>query len=111
MSLLPGVSAFKLLRVRNDGSLGSLFINRKAKLPLGKWMRAEAHPMKGYKLRPGWHALALPKAPHLSTRGRRWFLVELRGATSHVRPICQGGIWYTAMAMRIVSPAASTARP
>jgi len=49
------MKAYKLLKLRKDGSLGPLFINRKQKIPIGKWLTAECHPTKGYALRPGWH--------------------------------------------------------
>ena len=45
--------AYKLFRVRRDGSLGSLFINKSAILPMNKWIVAEDHKTKGYKHRPG----------------------------------------------------------
>ena len=32
------VKAFKLLRMRRDGTIGSLFINRKQVIQLGVWM-------------------------------------------------------------------------
>jgi len=98
------MKAWKLFRVRKDGSIGSLFINRRARLPVGKWMVAEEHPTKGYAFRPGWHACAKPDAPHLSTRGRAWFRVELRGVTTHHRPASQGGVWYTAKQLKIYQP-------
>tara|TARA_Y100000310_G_scaffold186813_1_gene186937 strand:- start:430 stop:642 length:213 start_codon:yes stop_codon:yes gene_type:complete len=40
---------YKLFRVRKDGTLGSLFINKKERLPIGKWIKAESYPTKGYK--------------------------------------------------------------
>jgi len=38
---------YKLFRVRRDGSLGSLFINRRVSLPPATWLIAESHPTKG----------------------------------------------------------------
>jgi len=96
------VKAYKLFRVRKDGTIGSLFINKKAKLPVGKWLKAESYPTKGFAVRPGWHACAKPEAPHLSTRDRAWFLVEIKKVTEHQRPEAQGGLWYTAEKLRII---------
>lgn len=94
--------AFKLLRVRKDSSLGPLFINRKQRIPLRKWLRAENHPTKGFSVRPGWHCCAHPHAPHLSMAGRVWAVVEIRGAVEHHRPEAQGGLWYTAKRMKVL---------
>lgn len=83
--------AYKLFRVRKDGSLGSLFINKKEKLPVGKWIEAENHPTIGYKNRPGWHCLIKPEAPHLSMKNRKWYKVEIGpDYITFDRPKCQG---------------------
>jgi len=97
------MNGYKLLRVRKDGSLGPLFINRKQRLEIGKWYLAESHPTKGYAYRPGWHILQKKIAPHLSKKGRVWARVEFTEAETHMRPKEQGGLWYTAVAMRITS--------
>lgn len=96
--------AYKLFRVRRDGTIGSLFINRKAVLLVNKWLTAEDHPTKGYQHRPGWHCLPQPVAPHLSNEGRQWFKVELRQVRTESRPTSQGGTWLLAKKMRILSP-------
>lgn len=96
--------AYKLLRVRKDGTIGSLFINRQAKLPLGKWLQAGDYKTNGYKHRPGWHCLAKPVAPHLKEEGRRWYKVEISGISTEDRPESQGGTWYLARRMKILSP-------
>ena len=70
------MNGYKLLRLRKNGTLGSLFINRRAVLPLGIWLPAEEHPTKGYKFRPFWHCLPVPKAPHLTEKGRAWYRGE-----------------------------------
>lgn len=75
--------AYKLFRVRKDGSIGSLFINRRARLPVREWLQAQNVPTKGFKVREGWHCCPRPKAPHLSMKDRKWFMVEMRG--SHKR--------------------------
>src|ERR1035438_10372919 len=96
--------AYKLIRIRRDGTLGPLFINRPQVLPLNTWLPAEVHPTKGFAYRPGWHAAITPVAPHLSTKGRRWYRVELRDVVEHVRPECQGGKWLLADWMRVIAP-------
>lgn len=99
------IRAYKLLRVRKDGSLGPLFINARQRIPLDVWLPALDVPTKGYAHRPGWHACSRPRAPHLSLRGRRWFEVELKGAKRIERPASQGGVWYLARAMRVLEAA------
>jgi len=94
--------AYKLLRVRKDGSLGSLFINRRQRIPVGVWLEAEDHPTKGYAHRPGWHCTSKPVAPHLGTRGRQWFEVEITSEIPHIRPKSQGGLWFLSRYMKIV---------
>lgn len=95
------INGYKLLRLRRDGTLGPLFIAREIVVKPGKWYKAENRPTKGFKVRPGWHACALPNAPHLSKKGRVWCKVSLKGITEHQRPESQGGLWYTAKALRV----------
>ena len=87
---------YKLFRVRKNGTIGSLFINRRAVLPIGVWLQSEMHPTKGYKFRPFWHCLPSPEAPHLTEKGREWYEVEMEGVTEMCRPKSQGGVWYLA---------------
>lgn len=94
--------AYKLFRVRKNGTLGSLFINRKAVLEPGVWLEAETYPTRGYALATGWHCCTRPGAPHLSTNGRQWWLVEIEDVASRLRPASQGGMWYVARKMRIL---------
>ena len=96
--------AYKLLHVRRDGSIGPLFINRRLRITPGVWMRAECHPTRGFAVRPGWHASPVPSAPHLGTKNRRWYRVELRGVEELLRPACQGGLWLIATYMRVLEP-------
>jgi hypothetical protein len=96
--------AYKLFRVRKDGSIGSLFINAQQRYELNRWMIALPFRRSGFRFRPGWHALEKPKAPHLSLKGRQWFLVELKDFNSEVRPESQGGKWYLSKYLRIVRP-------
>jgi hypothetical protein len=97
------ITAYKLFRVRRDGSIGPLFIDRKARLPLGVWMRAGANPTKGFAFRPGWHCARRPVAPHLKVDGRAWFVVEVCGFLQKLkRPEAQGGEWLLAERLRII---------
>lgn len=95
--------AYKLFRQRKDGSLGSLFINRRRKIPVGQWLEAESFPTKGFKVRPGWHVTMRPQAPHLSMKGRVWRKVEIADYTKVVRPESQGGVWMLANMMMVLS--------
>lgn len=97
------VKGFKLFRVRKDGSLGSLFINARFRIPEGRWLRAEDHPTPGYAHRPGWHATLKPEAPHLSTEGRLWCEVELLDVQKFDRPQSQGGTWVLAKWLRVTA--------
>ena len=98
------MKAYKLMRVRKDDSIGSLFINRKDRIPMGVWLSAESHPTKGYANRKGWHATSKPTAPHLSMHGRAWFEVEINNFIPFKRPKSQGGLWWIAQEMKIVKP-------
>jgi hypothetical protein len=92
------------MRLRKDGSLGPLFINRRLRIQVGDKLPAGLHPTKGYALRPGWHACKEKLAPHLRQGGDRvWCAVLLWGVTEHERPACQGGTWYTAADMKVIS--------
>lgn len=94
--------AYKLFRLRPDGSLGPLFIDRHLVVPVGEWLPAECHPTKGFAVRPGWHCTAKPEAPHLSPKGRVWCEVEIEEYRPVERPASQGGVWYLAERMRVV---------
>lgn len=93
---------FKLLRRRRDGSLGPLFINKHQRLEVGVEYPHECHPTPGYKVRPGWHVLRWPEAPHLSTRNRVWCRVEFTPMAEFQRPPHQGGTWFLGSTMKIV---------
>ena len=94
--------AYKLLRRRKNGTLGPLFINRRQIIPIGKWLKAENHPTKGYAVRPGWHTTLQPEAPHLSMRDRIWMKVEIDDYTELKRPAIQGGLWWLANRMKVL---------
>ena len=96
------MKAYKLVRLMKDGSLSSLFIDKKQRLPVGKWLESECIPTKGFAIRPGWHCTKFPVAPHLSIKGRIWVQVEIENYEELHRPISQGGIWYLANKMRII---------
>jgi len=101
------VKAYKLLKQRQDGSLGPLLINISQRVPIGRWLESECHPTKGYAIRPGWHCTAKPNAPHLKKilkcgQKRVWCEVEIDGITPFERPKRQGGLWYLAKRMRII---------
>jgi len=96
------ILAYKLFRKRKDGSIGSLFINCRARYTIGKWMKSDCYPTKGFLIRKGWNALQSPIAPHLSKAGRVWYKVGLRGVKEISRPLSQGGIWCIANQMKII---------
>jgi len=94
--------AYKVLRLRRDGSLGPLFINRRQVIPLNTWLIAEDHPTEGFAHRPGWHAAPKPFAPHLTLKGRIWMKVEIADYRKLWRPQFQGGAWLLAKRMRVI---------
>lgn len=94
--------AFKLLRVRGNGSLGPLFINRPLVVVLGEWLEAEFIPTRGFAPRFGWHTSWWPYAPHLSTKDRVWCEVEVREYTEFQRPESQGSTWALAKYMKVL---------
>lgn len=95
--------AYKLMRLRKDGTLGSLFINRKEIYPEDKWLVAENYPTKGYAPRYGWHCCLKPEAPHLKLKSdRTWVKVEVEEIEFYDRPESQGGMWILAKYMKIL---------
>ena len=96
------MKAYKLFRELKNGELSPLFINKKARLPINKWLKAECHPTKGYKIRPFWHCTSNPVAPHLSMNNRVWCQVEMIGHTEFKRPSSQGGLWFLAKKIKII---------
>ncbi len=71
---------------------------------MNEWLAAENHPTKGFKERPGWHVMAEPHAPHLSPKGRQWYMVEVACFNTIKRPQRQGGLWFLADFMKILGP-------
>ena len=96
------MEAYKLVRKMSDGSISPLFINKKSRLPLNKWMKAESYPTKGFAYRKGWHCTLKPIAPHLSTKNRVWIKVDIKDYEFYNRPESQGGTWVLAQKMKIL---------
>jgi len=102
------MKAYKIFKKRKDGTLGSLFINSRAKLPVGEWMKAKGYRKKGFAYRPGWHCTFTPLAPHLEVGGdgvgknRIWAEVEVKDFTTFDRPEHQGGAWVLSNNLKIV---------
>jgi hypothetical protein len=94
-------TGYKLMRVRKDGTLGPLFINARQKIEMGEWVQSKTHPTPGFAIRPGWHAVKKPVAPHLSKRGRVWVKVSLKGVRLFDRGRSHGGTWLLAKWMRV----------
>jgi hypothetical protein len=98
------MKAYKLLRVRKNGTIGPLFINRRQIIPTGVWLESEDHPTKGFAHRQGWHCTLKPVAPHLSLKGRCWYEVSIKETMRYKRPESQGGTWVLAQKMKIKRP-------
>jgi hypothetical protein len=101
------MKAYKLFRIRKNGTIGPLFINRKQIVPVNKWIDAEFHPTKGFKQRKGWHCTPKPFAPHLKENlkdgtHRVWFEVEINDYEELMKPESQGGLWYLAQKIKII---------
>ena len=100
------MKAYKLLRIKKDGKLYPLFINKTVSTPIGVWLDAECHPTKGFAVRKGWHCCFSPIAPHLKTRlsngeERVWIECEVEDWETYNRPESQGGAWILAQRMKI----------
>ena len=93
--------AYKLVRKLKDGTIASLFINKRYRMEYNKWLKAECYPTKGFAVRPGWHCTHKPEAPHLSDKDRCWIEVEIKDYTEFMRPENQGGMWYLANYMKV----------
>ena len=97
--------AYKLMRIK-DGKLHPLFINRRQEIPIGKWMKAECHPTRGFAVRTGWHCCFKMLAPHLKKslangEQRVWVECEVQDWKSYDRPESQGGAWVLAQRMKV----------
>ena len=101
--------AYKLVKVRKDGSIGPLFINASLRITPQKWLTAEAHRKAGFAFRPGWHCTRNATAPHLKDRlsngqVRQWWVVEIADYEERRRPEAQGGLWYLAQQIKFLYP-------
>ncbi len=94
--------AYKLCRLMKNGDITPLFINKSFRIPFNKWLEAESHPTKGFKLRPYWHCTSEPNAPHLSTKNRVWVKVEIKDYEEFERPNNQGGLWFLAKRIKFI---------
>lgn len=101
------MKAFKLLRIKKDGNLYPLFIDKTTPTPVGVWLKAECHPTKGFAVRKGWHCCFKPVAPHLKKQlatgeKRVWVECEVENFSTYDRPESQGGAWVLAQDMKII---------
>lgn len=96
------MKCYKLVKIRRDGTIGSLFIHKTERLRLNEWMKAEYYPTKGYAPRFGWHCTFYPYAPHLAERGRVWVECEVSTFKTYSRPESQGGDWILAEELKIL---------
>lgn len=94
--------AYKLCRLLKTGEITPLFIDKKKRLPFNEWMDAECHETKGFKVRPFWHCVSTPEAPHLSMRGRVWVEVEIKDYHNFRRPKHQGSEWFLAGSIKFL---------
>lgn len=101
---------WKKVRILKDGNAYPLFIDKRKPFILGKWMKAEFHPTKGFAPRSlgkdadgneigGWHCCYQPIAPHIADKlksgeVRVWMKCEAKGIMQkYDRPESQGGAW------------------
>lgn len=96
------MKCYKLVKLRKNGTIGSLFIDANKQLPLNVWIKAEYHPTKGYAPRYGWHCTFYPYAPHLVEKGRVWVECEVASYKTYSRPESQGGAWVLADKIKIL---------
>lgn len=106
------IEGYKLFRLRKDGTLGTLFVDRSLVIPVDEWMPAKDLSVMaqslGLKARPGWHATLTPYAPHLklnlaSGEKRVWVNVALRDTTLYDKPESQGGTWVLANELKVLN--------
>lgn len=100
--------AYKLFRLRKDGTLGPLFIDATLRVNEGEWLTARHDIVKkGFAVRPGWHCCFIPHAPHLMTEShsikRVWCEIEIgEDYKTYDRPESQGGSWILAEQIKVV---------
>ena len=102
------MTAYKLFRLRKDGTLGPLFVGRGLVVRVGDVHTARDDlPHPGLAHRPGFHCCSKKRAPHIKMRlgnGERrvWCKVDIGDWREHMRPESQGGLWYTAKSVRVL---------
>lgn len=99
--------AYKLMRIKKDGLIYPLFINKTTPTPIGIWIEAECHPTKGFAVRKGWHCCFEMNASHLKMNlasGEKmvWVECEVEDFTTYDRPESQGGKWILANRIKIL---------
>lgn len=94
---------YKLFSCKKNGTIGSLFINKAARIPRNRWVKAENIPTKGFKIRPGWHCLLKAYAPHLSKENRSWYKVQVKDYYIYDCPNNQGNKWVIANYMKVLN--------
>lgn len=95
--------AYKVMRLRKNGTLGTLFINRKQVIPLGVWLDYESHETKGFAFRPGWHCMPNPVfPPQLAKHVDRVICeVEVEDFEMYERKFTQG-MWILAKKIKVI---------
>jgi len=99
--------AYKLCRLKKNGAITPLHINRTQELPLDEWLEAEHHPTKGFSPRQGFHCAPQPRVPHMlddvSFEQRVWVECEIEDFVQYKVPKSQGGMWYLAQRIRHIN--------
>jgi len=102
------MKAYKVFRLKKNGQLTALLINKTFEIPIGIWLDAEDHKTKGFAHRPGFHCVkSVNDAPHLSMNlksgeQRVWCEIEVEKYHFVQRPKSQGGFWILAKKMKVV---------
>ena len=95
------MKAYKLFRLKSNGEITSLFINKSEPITFNQWLEAKLYPTEGFAVRHGWHCVPTPNAPHLTRKGRVWAEVEIKDVQELQKPVAQGGLWYLAKQMKV----------
>ena len=101
------MKAYKLLRIKKDGNLYPLFINKTVSTPIGEWLEAECIPTSGFAVRCGFHCCFNCVAPHLKMKlangeQRVWVECEVEDYVTYDRPESQGSTWILAQRMKLI---------
>lgn len=94
--------AYKLVRQLKNGDLSPLFIHKKRRLSVGRWLQCGKHKTKGFLYRPFWHCVKEPIAPHLTTKNRVWCMVEIKDYHTFIWKHHQNEEWLLAKYMKII---------